>query len=279
VVWGDDDVVRVREAMEAMASRGLFGGSAVVVVRRAEAMRGAVESLVESVLAEDRYEGRLFLVATTLDRRKRWVGAATKGIEVECAPLVDAGEVRRWVEHMAREGGVRMTADGAAELIDRCGLDLGLLSGEVEKLAVAAAEGTIDRELVCRLVASVRAHAVEELSDRIGRGDVSGALRAVRALRADDEPPLRLTAFLASNLRKALHVAEEQERGGDAETIAQRLGMPAWLVRRQMGRGPALRLERGLAVLAELDRQLKRSRPEDVVLEAAIRALATKPLR
>lgn len=279
MVWGDDDAVRVREAMEAMASRGLFGGSAAVVVRRAEAMRGAVEALVESVLAEDRYEGRLLLVATTLDRRKRWVGAAAKGVEVECAPLTDAGEVRRWVERMASDRGVRMNPDAAAELIDRCGLDLALLDGEVEKLAVAAVAGAIDRDLVRRLVASVRVHAVEELSDRIGRGDVSGALRAVRALRADDEPPLRITAFLASNLRKALHVAEEQERGGDAEAIAQRLGMPAWLVRRQMGRGPAVRLERRLAVLTELDRQLKRSRPEDVVLEDAIRALATKPAR
>jgi hypothetical protein len=74
-------------------------------------------------------------------------------------------------------------------------------------------------------------------------------------------------------------VAEEQERGGDTDAIAQRLGMPVWLVRRQLGRGPASRLERGLAVLAGLDQQLKRSRPEDVVLEDAIRALATKPAR
>jgi DNA polymerase III delta subunit len=278
-VWGDDDVARVREAMEAMASRGLFGGSAVVVVRRADAMRGAVEALVESVLAEDRFEGRLVLVAASLDRRKRWVGAAAKGVEVECAPLADAGEVRRWVERMAQDRAVRIAPDAAAELLDRCGFDLALLDGEVEKLTVAAAAGSIDRALVARLVASVRAHAIEELSDRIGRGDVGGSLRAVRALRADDEPPLRITAFLASNLRRALHVAEEQERGGDTDAIAQRLGMPVWLVRRQLGRGPASRLERGLAVLAGLDQQLKRSRPEDVVLEDAIRALATKPAR
>jgi hypothetical protein len=46
--------------------------------------------------------------------------------------------------------------------------------------------------------------------------------------------------------------------------------MPDWLVRRQLGRGPAARLERALAVLAELDLALKNSRPEAAVFEAAL---------
>jgi len=55
--------------------------------------------------------------------------------------------------------------------------------------------------------------------------------------------------------------------------IAARLGMPEWLVRRQIGRGSAAHLERAVGVLAELDLALKSSRPESAVFEAALAGL------
>lgn len=274
VAWGDDDEARVRDAFDAMASRGLFGGGATVVVRRVEAMRGPVEALVEATVADDRYEGRLVLVGGAVDRRKRWYGAArARAAEIVCAPVTDGRDARTWIERLAADRRVRLSSDAVLELTERCGMDLAVLETEIEKLAVADLPQPIDRETVGRLVASVRTHAVEELTDRLARGDGTGALRVLRQLLAADEPPLRIVGFLAANLRRALHVAEEQERGGSVETIAGRLGMPDWLVRRQLGRGPAARLERALTVLADLDLALKSSRPEEAVFEAALAEL------
>jgi DNA polymerase III delta subunit len=234
-------------------------------------MRGAVEAAVEATLAEDRYEGRLVLVGGNVDRRKRWYTAARgSAAEFVCAPLTDGREVRAWVEALAAERALRLSSDAVVELMERCGLDLALLEGELEKLAAAGLAQPVDRDVVGRLVARVRTHAVEELTDRLARGDGTGATRVLRQLLEADEPPLRILGFLAANLRRALHVAEEQERGGSVEAIAARLGMPDWLVRRQLGRGPAARLERALAVLAELDLALKNSRPEAAVFEAAL---------
>jgi DNA polymerase-3 subunit delta len=169
---------------------------------------------------------------------------------------------------------VRLRDDATAELIARCGADLAVLETEIEKLAVAGGAQPLGREAVERLVSGARSHAVEELTDRLTRGDRAGALRVLRSLLEAGEPPLRIVGFLAANVRRALHVAEEQERGGSAEAIAARLGMPDWLVRRQLGRGPAVRLERALDVLAEIDLAFKSSRPEGAVFEAALDALA-----
>jgi DNA polymerase III delta subunit len=275
VVWGDDEPERVRAALEAMTSRGLFGGGTSVVIRRADAMRGAVEAAVEGIVEDDRYEGRLVLVATGLDRRKRWCAAAARrAFEIHCAPLVDAREVRSWVVRMAGERDARIADDAAAELVERCGLDLALLDAEVEKLVLAAPGTPIDRALVRRLVASVRGWAVEELTDRLARRDVAGVVRVLRGLLDDGEPPLRLVAFLAANLRRALHVVDLKERGCSPTEIASRIGLPDWLVRRQLDRGPSARLERALATLAALDVALKSSRPEELVFEAALRELA-----
>jgi len=261
-------------ALDTLGSRSLFGGSPTVVVRRAEAMRGAVESAVEAVLADDRCEGCLVLAGGAIDRRKRWYATArSRAEEIACAPLTDERTARAWVERMAEERGVRLAPEAMTVLLERCGLDLSLLDAEVEKLAVRGAGEPIGRAVVEEMVAGVRGRAVEELTDRLARGDATGALRVLRDLLTDGEPPLRLLGFLAANVRRALHVAEERERGASPGEIAARLGMPDWLVRRQLGRGPAIRLERALDVLLQLDLALKRSRPDALAFEAALGAL------
>jgi DNA polymerase-3 subunit delta len=245
------------------------------VVRRVEAMRGAVEAAVEAAVSDERRDGRLVLVGGALDRRKRWYAAArTRAHEIACVPLTDEGDVRGWVECLARERGVRLGGDAVAALLERCGFDLALLDGEIERVALRAGTATVGRDVVQEVVAQARGHAVEALTDRLGRGDVTGAIRVLRGLFDDDEPPLRVLGFLAANVRRALHVAEEQERGVTLPEIAARLGMPEWLVRRQLGRGSAAHLERALDTLLELDLALKRSRPEEIVFEAALDRLA-----
>jgi DNA polymerase III delta subunit len=274
VVWGDDDEARVGEALATLGTRSLFGGSATLVVRRAEAMRAAVERAVEAVVADDRYEGRLVLVGANVDRRKRWyVTARPRAVEVLCGPVTDARELRAWIERLAAERAVRLTSEATLALGERCGSDLAMIDGEMAKLALTASVQPIDRAAVERLVTHTRTHAIEDLTDRLARGDAAGARRVLSSLLAADEPPLRIVAFLAGNLRRALHVAEEHERGASPDAIAARLGMPEWLVRRQIGRGSAAHLERALAVLAELDLALKSSRPEEAVFEAALAGL------
>ena len=104
---------------------------------------------------------------------------------------------------------------------------------------------------------------VEELTDRLARRDTAGAIRTLRGLIADGEPPLlRVVAFVTSNLRRALHVSELLATGLHEDEVASRLGMPPWLVAKQARRGSPSALEAALAALADVDVALTSSRPE-----------------
>ena len=124
------------------------------------------------------------------------------------------------------------------------------------------------------MVAAMRAHAIEELTDRLAHRDAAGALRTWRGLVTAGEPPLRIVAFLASNLRRALHVSELLAAGLREDEVAGGLGMPAWLVSRQARRGAPAALEAGIAALADLDVALKSSRPDVATFEATLLRLA-----
>jgi DNA polymerase-3 subunit delta len=276
VVWGDDGDERVEAALTELVSPSLFGGAPLVVLRRAEALDGSQEEHVLALLPR-LFDGvHLVLVAKGLDQRRRLHAAcASNGSAIAFGHPGDPQAVAGWVTTLARERGHTIAPAAVALLLERVGFELARLDDELEKLSLHVGAGkAIDVATVDGLVATSRAHAIEELTDRLARRDLAGALRAVHGLVAAGEPPIRMVAFLAANLRRALHVSELAAAGLREDAIAARLGMPGWLVARQTRRGTPAELEAALAALGELDLALKSSRPEEAMLDWTVLGIA-----
>ncbi len=250
----------------------------MLVIRRAEALRDERQAQVLAALPTVGVGGTLVLIARAADQRRQLFGSCIRAGAAHGFPPIEPRAAPDWVARLAREQGSEITPAAVQELIDRVGSDLGVLAGEIAKLALHAGLGVrIQPVHVAAVVASVRTHAVEELSDRIARRDLAGAARALRHLLTGGEPPLRVVAFLAANLRRALQVAELAEAGLRGEDIAGRLGMPPWLVSRNLGRGRATDLARALLTLRRLDQELKSTRPAAAVFDAALLEIVSAP--
>jgi DNA polymerase-3 subunit delta len=281
VLWGDQEAEKVPIALEELGAPSLFGGPQILVVRHADALRADEQGRVLELLPGLGAGGTLVLVASSGDQRNRLLAACLRaGAGFGFPPLDDPRAAQSWVVRLAREGGRQIAPAAVQELIERSGTDLGVLAGEIEKLGLHAGPGTrLEPAHVRAVVAAVRVHDVQELTDRLARRELPGAARVLRHLLAEGEPPIRLVAFLAANLRRALHVAELAEDGLAAAEIADRLAMPSWLVGRSLGRGRAADLVRALRVLRRLDLELKSSRAPEAAFDAArlARAGATPP--
>jgi len=275
VVWGDDARERIAAALEDLVSPSLFGGASALVMRRAEALPAADEDAVLAILPRLGDGARLVLVAKALDQRRRLhVACAKAGAAIAFPRLADQRAATAWIATLARERGHAMGGGAAECLLERTGVDVARLDDELEKLSLQVGAGApITRDHVDRLVAATRSHAIEELTDRLTRRDRTGAIRTLRGLVADGEPLLRVVAFVASNVRRALHVTELAAAGLRDDEIAARLGMPPWLVAKQLRRGSPRELERALAALAEVDVALKSSRPEEASFERMLLGL------
>jgi len=272
IVWGDDDRARLEEALADLESPLLFGGVERLLVRRAEALDEWSQNAILTLLPSLRTTAAIVLVARAVDVRRRLFATCIRSGAAHAFPwITDARVLRDWVSRLARELGHAVAPAVADELVDRVGNDLGQLANELEKLSVRGGRGArLEVAHVRATVPRVRVRAVQELADRLARRDLAGALGALRSMLADGEPPVRIVAFLAANLRRALHVAELSEAGLDADAIGRRLGMPGWLVARNAGRGTSAQLTRAICLLRDLDLELKRSRPAEAVLEAAV---------
>lgn len=275
-MWADQQADEVLAALEELGAPGLFGGLQLLVVRHAEALAEDHQARLIEALPTLGSGGSLVLVARTADQRRKLFAACLRaGAGFGFPPLADVRAASAWVVRLARERGHEVAPAAVQEVADRTGRDLGLLAGEIEKLSLHVGAGRrIDVDHVRAVVAGVRSHEVQELTDRLARRDAGGAARTLRLLLAEGEPPIRLVAFVAANLRRALHVAELAEQGHGAEDIGRRLGMPPWLVKRNLGRGRPGDIVAALLALRRLDLRLKSTRVAEAAFDAALLEMA-----
>jgi DNA polymerase-3 subunit delta len=271
-LWAHEDAARLPAALDDLSSPSLFGGGQALVIRRAEALAGADEDLVLGAAGRVKPPACLILVARELDARRRLLSAFEREGGAFAFPRVtDPAVLREWIVRLAAERGQDVRPAAVDLLLERAASDLATLASEVEKASLYAGAGVaIDAPHVEATGTFGRGVAVEELADRLARRDLRGAHRALAGLLGAGEPPVRIVAFLAASLRRALHVAELAGQGLGQDAIATRLGMPAWLVRRIQSTRSAAQLERSLAALRELDLALKTSRPVAAAFAAAL---------
>src|SRR6185436_6644805 len=124
VVWGDD-AERVGPALDELVSPSLFGGTSLLVVRRAEGLSAANEDAVLEVLPRLSDDARLVLVAKALDQRRRLHAACAKaGAAMAFQQPADHRTGLGWITTLARERGHAIAGPVAERLLERTGLDL-----------------------------------------------------------------------------------------------------------------------------------------------------------
>jgi len=275
-LWGDQDGDQVAAALAELASPSLFGGTQLLVLRHVDGLGEEGQARVLDALPTLGSGGSLVLVARAADQRRKLVAACLRaGAGLGFPPLADARAAAAWVIRLARERGHEIAPAAVEDLLERSGRELAVLAGEIEKLSLHVGGGRpIGVADVRAVVTGIRGHEVQELTDRLARRDAAGAARVLRLLFAEGEPPIRLLAFVAANLRRALHVAELAEAGHGADAIGRQLGLPPWLVKRSLGRGRTGELVAALEALRRLDVRLKSVRVAEAAFDAALLEIA-----
>jgi DNA polymerase III subunit delta len=252
--------------LDAVRTLPMLASRRLVLVRDAEAMASAELDRLAEYLEAPCPSGCLVLTAEKLDGRTRLAKRAQKlDVVVDAAPL-RPGDLRGFVHAEAQRRGVKLAPDAGAALIDAIGTDLPAIDDALERLGLYAGERkVIDLAAVEACVTKVRVESIWALV---------AALRTASSLLADREPPLRILAMVARQLRIVSRMQSALATGAPPQDAARLAGAPPFKARdlavaaRRFDRKS---LARAFAVLAQADVALKGSkRPPDVVLQGAI---------
>lgn len=217
----------------------------------------------------------LVLTAEKLDGRSRFAKVAKqKGFLHDAQPLKPAG-MRDFVARETKKRALEVAPDAQAALIDAIGTDLCALDDALTRLQLYVGDGKpITLAAVEACVSRVRVESIWALVDAVGMRDRRTALRAASSLLADREPPLRILAMVARQLRMVARMRSALEDGMRPEQAAVAAGAPPFKARElatAAKRVTDAQMTRAFTLLAEADVALKGGkRQPEIVLEAAI---------
>jgi DNA polymerase-3 subunit delta len=220
------------------------------------------------------------ICADKLDGRSRFVKAAKKlKVFVEAKPI-KIGELRRFASTEAKARGHSLSGAAAEALVESIGADLSGIDDALERLSLFVGVGRpIELGDVEACVTRVRTDSIWALVDSVSGRDLRRALTAVGSLLADREPPLRILAMVARQLRMVAKMREALADGLKGPEAAKRAGAPPFKANELTEAARRFRmddLKYAFRTLAQADLALKGAkRPPGRVLEEAIIALCT----
>jgi DNA polymerase-3 subunit delta len=269
------------EVLDELRSFGLLAPHTLVIVDDAErflAVEGKRRAL-EAYAGQPEAHSTLLLRAGTwrpgnLDKMIAKVGAV-----VRCDPVPEAKALAWCVARAAKRHEATLQRDAAELLVERIGVDLGRLDGEIAKLSAAAAvrdgSAVVGRELVVELVGRSREEEAWLIQEVLLRGDPAAAVAAMRELLSISRAaPQQLTWALSELARKLEAAASLREAGVPDGQIAKQLrlwGDTRGPILTAARRVPRDRLAGLLHRAVDLDFRMKRGRAGDLArsLEAA----------
>lgn len=220
------------------------------------------------------------LTATKLDKRSKLYKAASAAKAAYEAKPMKGAALRRFASDEAQRRGHALTPRAADALAEALGEDLAAIDDACERLSLYAGAGQkIDVDAVEACVTRVATDSIWALVDGVGMRNTAKALHAAGSLLADREPPLRILAMVARQLRMVARMREGlAAKLPDAEAAAA-AGAPPFKARelKESARRFTMReLSAAFTTLALADLALKGSRvPPERILEEAILALCT----
>ncbi|HMN96098.1 MAG TPA: DNA polymerase III subunit delta [Phycisphaerales bacterium] len=204
---GESSSLSAADVLDELRSFGLMDAHKLVVVSEADRFlaRDSNRALFESYCQNPMEEATLVLRAAKWNRGRLDGLIERVGRIVRCDPPERGEEAVAWATQRARDALGRRLSKAAAELlVIRCGLELGRLDMEIQKLATFAGEGReIDVEHVEALTAPTREEVFWKVQAPLMAGDAVATLTAIDELY-DRTPPSRLDVPLAFSIVDAV---------------------------------------------------------------------------
>lgn len=206
----DGGQASAEQIMDAALSPALGGGTRLIIVREAHALKDpeALERLLEG--AEPRAREELtsvcVFVGRDLDARRKFSKTLLeKAAVVPCEEVTEA-ERPAWIAYLAKRRGIELKPTLAAELATLDPWSLDIVDNELEKLELAGGEGAL-------LAGAAITGGADAFLEAFFTRNLAEALRRSEAFADAPEESLPLLGLLAWNVRHFAIYLADRERG------------------------------------------------------------------
>lgn len=197
------DVVEQARTFPAFADRRL-----VIIKNVHEASSDQLDGLL-SYVEDPVPETVLLLTAEKVDARRKIFQALKKtGTAIEFKKIYE-NQLPTFVRDLAKSYNMTLTGNGLKLFCKRVGTNLVEVQGELEKLAGYLGDRDLaDENDVAAIVSDTRVESIFDLTEALGQGDLSSALKLLDRLLAEGQAPLMVLAMMTRHFRQMWKIKE-----------------------------------------------------------------------
>lgn len=215
-VYHADNQIDWSEVAEEASALSLFSERKRLEITLPTGKIGHGKDFVERFLGNPGEDVIVLLIGPRLDgaeMRKKWVQVAQeKGIHVQVWP-VDASQFPGWLQHRAKERGLRLTEGAQALLVERLEGNLLVANQELDRLKLLATSGLVDENLIEDSVLDSSRFSVFAFSEALLTGDVPHGQKMLSVLEQEGQNALAILAVLNRDLKTLLALSQARAEG------------------------------------------------------------------
>jgi DNA polymerase-3 subunit delta len=174
----------------------------------------------------------LLLTAEKIDARRKIYQLLKKtGTVIEFKKIYD-NQLPSFVRELAKSSNMILTGGALKLFCKRVGTNLVEVQGELEKLAGYLGERDLaDESDVAAIVSDARIESVFDLTDALGQGDSSTALKLLDRLLAEGQAPLMVLAMMTRHFRQMWKIRELTAQEVPQREMPKRVGVSPYFLK------------------------------------------------
>jgi len=210
----------------------IFSDRRLIIIKNVhEASADQLDGLL-SYIEDPVPETVLLLTAEKIDaRRKIYQILKKNGTAIEFKKIYE-NQLPSFVRDMAKSFNVTLTGGALKLFCKRVGTNLVEVQGELEKLVGYLGERDLaDENDVAAIVSDTRIESVFDLTDALGQGDSSTALKLLDRLLAEGQAPLMVLAMMTRHFRQMWKVRELTAQKVPQSEYPKRVGVSPYFLK------------------------------------------------
>jgi DNA polymerase-3 subunit delta len=264
-----DALITAAETLPAFAERRLIYVRAMDIFtsERARDAQARSDTLVEYLPRIPDTACIVFRISQDVDKRRAAVKSLYAAATVVACSTPPDSDIVRFILREAKERGASIALDDALYLINWSGRDLTRLSSELDKLCSYRKGGSIAEGDIAVLAIRTEETTVFQWLDALMDGNNAESLGILESLKESGESVFPLLALAERRLRQLLYIDHMTREKRDPVDIAKQMGIPDFVVRREMQKAPKNRansrlesMRAGLELLMDTNEAIRSGR-------------------
>ncbi|NLC52030.1 MAG: DNA polymerase III subunit delta [Firmicutes bacterium] len=253
--------------IDLLLTPSLFRSSRFIVVRHAQyfsdahAANETKENALLQFLQREDSDSLVVFICEKISRRSRLVKALEQAEALIEFPPLRGEALQGWIKERLRKEGISITADALQDLILAANSDLRTIDSELKKMRLyLGGRRQITSEETAKLLPQRSEANIFKLGDALGERKLDLALKYLKELLRQGEPPILILHMIARHYRLLYRAKHLLQEGMELRTTASALGVPFFVGRKlieQARRYPLTLLADGLLSIQETDCQVK----------------------